>query len=68
MRTHACDPNAAFVEQQTRTRVKVLVKTIKDVKPGAQITVHYGNERWFQCACDACWQDPGEEREQEDGE
>ncbi|ETP31656.1 hypothetical protein F442_19502 [Phytophthora nicotianae P10297] len=53
--SHACDPNAAFVEQQTRTRVKVLVKMIKDVKAGAQITVHYGNERWFKCACDDCW-------------
>ncbi|KAG3096811.1 hypothetical protein PI125_g15875 [Phytophthora idaei] len=41
---------------------------VKVVKPGAQITVHYGNERWFQCTCDACSQDPGEERELEDSE
>ncbi|ETN01368.1 hypothetical protein PPTG_17167 [Phytophthora nicotianae INRA-310] len=64
--SHACDPNAAFVEQQTRTRVKVLVKMLKDVKAGAQITVHYGNERWFRCACDDCWSDDDGECEQED--
>ncbi|KAG3205265.1 hypothetical protein PC128_g1502 [Phytophthora cactorum] len=29
----------------------------KDVKAGAQITVHYGNERWFKCACEVCWED-----------
>ncbi|KAG6615454.1 putative set domain-containing protein [Phytophthora cinnamomi] len=48
-------PNAAFVEQQTRSRVRVLVKMLKNVKAGAQVTVHYGNERWFKCACDGCW-------------
>jgi hypothetical protein len=52
---HSCEPNAAFGELQTRARVKVLVKMTKNVSPGAQITVHYGNERWFKCACDRCW-------------
>ncbi|KAG6577989.1 putative set domain-containing protein [Phytophthora cinnamomi] len=33
----------------------VLVKMLKNVKAGAQVTVHYGNERWFKCACDGCW-------------
>ncbi|KAF1777446.1 SET domain [Phytophthora cactorum] len=41
---HACDPNAAFVEQQTRTRFKVLVKMILDVNAGTQITVYYGTD------------------------
>jgi len=58
---HSCDPNAAFVELQTRTRVKVLVKMIKNVSAGAQITVHYGDERWFKCACDRCWNRPDHE-------
>ncbi|KAE9170899.1 hypothetical protein PF002_g29966 [Phytophthora fragariae] len=53
--SHSCDPNAAFVEQQMRSRVRVFVKMIKNVKAGAQVTVHYGNERWFTCACDQCW-------------
>lgn len=39
----SCDPSAAFVEQQTRSRVRVLVKMIRNVESGAQITVHYGN-------------------------
>jgi len=55
---HSCNPNAAFVEQQTRSRVRLLVKLIKNVAAGAQITVQYGNERWFKCACDQCWQEP----------
>ncbi|GMF26190.1 unnamed protein product [Phytophthora fragariaefolia] len=53
--SHACDPNAAFVEVHNRTSVQVLVRMIKDVKAGSQITVDYGNERWFTCACDDCW-------------
>lgn len=52
---HACDPNAAFVEVQNRSMVKILVKMIKDVKAGAQITVNYGKTAWFKCACDKCW-------------
>ncbi|ETP04877.1 hypothetical protein F441_18431 [Phytophthora nicotianae CJ01A1] len=39
---------------------------LKNVKAGAQITVHYGNERWFRCACDDCWSDDDGECEQED--
>ncbi|POM80809.1 Set domain containing hypothetical protein [Phytophthora palmivora] len=54
--SHACDPNAAIVEQQNRSRVKAMVKMIKDVQAGAEITVNYGDERWFKCACDHCWQ------------
>ncbi|RLN92623.1 hypothetical protein BBJ28_00015179 [Nothophytophthora sp. Chile5] len=57
--SHACHPNAAFVEQQNRSSVKVLVKMIRNVKPGAQITVHYGKERWFHCSCDAYWSEDG---------
>ncbi|KAE8878753.1 hypothetical protein PF005_g27201 [Phytophthora fragariae] len=41
---------------QNRSSVKVIVKMIEDVKAGAQITVNYGKERWFTCACDDCWQ------------
>ncbi|KAE8982712.1 hypothetical protein PF004_g21883 [Phytophthora fragariae] len=58
---HACDPNVTFVEQQNRSSVKVIVKMVKDVKAGAQITVNYGKERWFTCACDDCCQVKDEE-------
>eukprot|EP00644_Phytophthora_capsici_P017043 jgi/Phyca11/130316/e_gw1.92.122.1 len=54
--SHACEPNAAFVELQNRNNVKVLVRMIQSVKAGAQIIVHYGSETWFKCACDTCWQ------------
>ncbi|POM67103.1 Set domain containing hypothetical protein [Phytophthora palmivora] len=64
--SHACDPNAAFVEQQTRFRVKALVEMINDVKDGAQVTVHYGNERWFKCACYDCWEERYEDDEEGD--
>ncbi|KAE9296593.1 hypothetical protein PF008_g23959 [Phytophthora fragariae] len=55
--SHACEPNAAFVELQNRTSVKVLVKLIEDVKAGAEITVHYGDGTWFKCACDNYWEE-----------
>ncbi|ETL91278.1 hypothetical protein L917_10110 [Phytophthora nicotianae] len=65
--SHACQPNAAFVEQQTRSRVRVLVKMIKNVKASAQVTVHYGDEHWFKCACDVCWEDQrGQEESSEE--
>jgi SET domain-containing protein len=57
--SHACHPNVAFVEQHNRCEVKVLVKMIANVKAGAQITVNYGKERWFRCACDVCWCEDG---------
>jgi SET domain-containing protein len=57
--SHGCHPNAAFVEQYNRSEVKVLVKMIANVKAGAEITVHYGKERWFRCACDVCWYEDG---------
>ncbi|RLN86600.1 hypothetical protein BBJ28_00024444 [Nothophytophthora sp. Chile5] len=53
--SHSCQPNAAFAKQQTRSRVRVFVKMLKNVKAGAHVTVHYGTERWFKCACDGCW-------------
>eukprot|EP00644_Phytophthora_capsici_P004645 jgi/Phyca11/111174/e_gw1.19.489.1 len=53
--SHSCSPNAAFVEVQNRASVKVLVRMIADVKAGAQITVNYGNQTWFKCACEQCW-------------
>ncbi|KAG3026655.1 hypothetical protein PC119_g7709 [Phytophthora cactorum] len=53
--SHACDPNAPFVEMQNRRKVTLLIKMIEDVKAGAKISVDYDNERWFVCSCDDCW-------------
>lgn len=53
--SHSCDPNAAFVELQNQSDVKVLIKMIKSVKAGAEMLVHYGKETWFTCTCDECW-------------
>ncbi|ETL46364.1 hypothetical protein L916_03745 [Phytophthora nicotianae] len=66
--SHSCEPNAAFVEQQTRSRVRMFVKMIKGVQPGAPITVHYGSERWFKCDCDRCSKEPSGIEESSDGE
>jgi len=30
---------------------------IKTVFPGTYLTVNYGDEIWFKCACDSCWVD-----------
>ncbi|ETK75295.1 hypothetical protein L915_18080, partial [Phytophthora nicotianae] len=65
--SHSCEPNAAFVEQQTRSRVRMFVKMIKGVQPGAPITVHYGSERWFKCDCDRCSKEPSGIEESSDG-
>ncbi|ETP37002.1 hypothetical protein F442_15152 [Phytophthora nicotianae P10297] len=35
--------------------VKVLVRMTKNLYAGSQITVDYGNQTWFRCACDECW-------------
>ncbi|POM77459.1 Set domain containing hypothetical protein [Phytophthora palmivora] len=59
--SHSCDPNAAFVEVRNGVGVKVLVRMLKDVKAGAQITVHYGDETWFTCMCDTCWKASGDD-------
>ncbi|ETO63773.1 hypothetical protein F444_18592 [Phytophthora nicotianae P1976] len=66
--SHSCEPNAAFVDQQTRSRVRMFVKMIKGVQPGAPITVHYGSERWFKCDCDRCSKEPSGIEESSDGE
>ncbi|ETO99576.1 hypothetical protein F441_23008 [Phytophthora nicotianae CJ01A1] len=54
---HSCRPNVEFVEMQNRVQVKVLCRMISTVDAGAQITVSYGNEIWFRCACDQCWKE-----------
>ncbi|KAE8977117.1 hypothetical protein PF010_g7513 [Phytophthora fragariae] len=61
--SHSCDPNVEFVEMQNGKDVKVLARMIKTVKPGTQLTVNYGDEIWFKCACDSCWVDPDDEEE-----
>ncbi|KAE8912150.1 hypothetical protein PF005_g23348 [Phytophthora fragariae] len=61
--SHSCDPNVKFVEMQNGKDVKVLARMTKTVKPGKQLTVNYGDEIWFKCACDSCWVDPGDEEE-----
>ncbi|RLN95025.1 hypothetical protein BBJ28_00023484, partial [Nothophytophthora sp. Chile5] len=40
-----------------RTQVKVLCRMVRTIDVGAQITVSYGNEIWFKCACDPCWKE-----------
>jgi hypothetical protein len=52
--SHACVPNVEFVEMQNGSDVKVLARMIKSVRPGTYLTVNYGDEVWFKCACDAC--------------
>eukprot|EP00644_Phytophthora_capsici_P013281 jgi/Phyca11/100715/e_gw1.5.298.1 len=53
--SHSCTPNAAFVEAHHRSNVKVLVRMVENVYAGAQITVDYGKQTWFRCACEQCW-------------
>ncbi|ETK82686.1 hypothetical protein F441_12193 [Phytophthora nicotianae CJ01A1] len=64
--SHACKPNADFVELHNRSKVNVLVGMIKNVKAGAQITMHYGNVTWFKCACYKCWDGSDDDRVSKD--
>ncbi|KAE8909183.1 hypothetical protein PF003_g6870 [Phytophthora fragariae] len=61
--SHFCDPNVEFAEMQNGKDVKVLARMIKTVKPATQLTVNYGDEIWFNYACDSCWVDPDDEEE-----
>ncbi|ETM98241.1 hypothetical protein PPTG_19662 [Phytophthora nicotianae INRA-310] len=64
--SHACKPNADFVELHNRSKVNVLVGMIKNVKAGAQITMHYGNVTWFKWACYKCWDGSDDDRVSKD--
>ncbi|KAF4044936.1 SET domain-containing protein [Phytophthora infestans] len=46
---HACNPCAAFHEVQIGRYVTVAVVTDRDVFPGDEITVSYGDALWFIC-------------------
>ncbi|KAE9352704.1 hypothetical protein PR003_g4241 [Phytophthora rubi] len=48
---HACNPSARFHEVQTGQRLTVVAVTIRDVYPGEEVTVSYGNKFWFVCRC-----------------
>ncbi|KAE8891053.1 hypothetical protein PF005_g31653 [Phytophthora fragariae] len=48
---HACNPSARFHEVQTGQRLTVVAVTIRDVYPGEEVTVSYGNKLWFVCRC-----------------
>ncbi|OWZ07602.1 Set domain-containing hypothetical protein [Phytophthora megakarya] len=39
-------------EYTGRAEIKVLVRMLKNVKTGAEITEQYGDETWFACTCD----------------
>jgi SET domain-containing protein len=48
---HSCNPAARFHEVQTRDTLTVVAVTIRDVFPGEEVTVSYGDRLWFVCRC-----------------
>ncbi|KAF4142771.1 hypothetical protein GN958_ATG08083, partial [Phytophthora infestans] len=52
----ACNPCARFHEAQTGRHLTLAVATVRDVFPGDEITVAYGNALWFiwRCGWDGC--------------
>lgn len=54
---HACEPNAtADVDRRQR---KVMIRAIRNIEPGEEITFHYGSGYFHtylgpSCKCDAC--------------
>nr|KAE8918062.1 hypothetical protein PF009_g31621 [Phytophthora fragariae] len=53
---HACNPSARFHEVQTGRNLTVIAVTIRDISPGEEVTVSYGDRLWFVCRCgwDGC--------------
>ncbi|KAE9045633.1 hypothetical protein PR003_g13783 [Phytophthora rubi] len=48
---HSCAPNCVFAEARNRRSTKVLVIVVRPIRAGADVTVSYGDELWFTCAC-----------------
>ncbi|KAE8992517.1 hypothetical protein PR001_g20912 [Phytophthora rubi] len=48
---HSCAPNCIFAEYRNRRSTKVLVNVVRPIRAGADVTVSYGDELWFTCAC-----------------
>ncbi|KAG1699715.1 hypothetical protein DVH05_012607 [Phytophthora capsici] len=48
---HLCNPVARFHEVQTGSQLAVVAVTIRDVFPGEEVTVSYGDRLWFVCRC-----------------
>jgi len=51
MMNHSCNPAARFHEVQTGHYLTVVAVTIRDVFPGEEVTVSYGDCLWFVCRC-----------------
>jgi hypothetical protein len=53
---HACRPCTVFEEQVVGGRVRVLVRAVREIMDGEEITVHYGSGYFSHgsCMCDDC--------------
>ncbi|KUF91521.1 hypothetical protein AM588_10003136 [Phytophthora nicotianae] len=48
---HSCNPCARFHEVQTESELTVVAVTTRDIFPGEEVTVSYGDKLWFICRC-----------------
>ncbi|ETL85785.1 hypothetical protein L917_14725 [Phytophthora nicotianae] len=48
---HSCNPCAHFHEDQTESEFTVVAVTTRDIFPGEEVTVSYGDKLWFICRC-----------------
>ncbi|KAL3656643.1 hypothetical protein V7S43_018546 [Phytophthora oleae] len=48
---HSCKPAARFHEVQTGRHLTVVAVTVRDIFPGEEVSVSYGNTLWFLCRC-----------------
>jgi hypothetical protein len=51
MMNHSCNPAARFHEVQTGETMTVVAVSVRDVFPGEEVTVSYGDQLWFLCRC-----------------
>ncbi|KAJ7668566.1 hypothetical protein DFH06DRAFT_1378337 [Mycena polygramma] len=53
---HSCDANTVFEQFESRTRA-VMIRTLRDIACGEEVTVNYGPDYWEegqQCLCGTC--------------
>ncbi|KAH6981590.1 hypothetical protein BKA56DRAFT_631956 [Ilyonectria sp. MPI-CAGE-AT-0026] len=52
---HACEPNACLESMKVSGRWRIMIKAVKDIKPGSWVEIDYGRSYWSQspepCRC-----------------
>jgi len=69
---HSCEPSVGVVFEDLGTKLRILFKTLEDIEPFEELTIHYGNEYFSQrrpclCGAESCGGDFDEARARKSG-